>query len=78
MDRVLPGESLPGLSRYLIKEFLQAVTEILIVVIVVLFVTFGAEIFVKGPVLLLMEGVQKLRLDGLLTVIPITHGNLEG
>ena len=40
--------------------------------------TFGAESFVKGPVILLTEGVQNLRLDGLLTLIAITHGNLGG
>ena len=66
------------LSRYLIKEFLQTVTELSIVVILALFVTFGAEILVKGPVLLLTEGVQNLRLDGLLTLIAKTHGNLRG
>ena len=32
----------------------------------------------KGPVLLLTEGVQNLRLDGILTLIAITHGNLGG
>ena len=62
----------PGNSRYLIKEFLKAVTEFSIVV------TFGAENFVKGPVLLLTEGVQNLRLDGLLALNAITHGNLGG
>ena len=66
----------PKLSRYLIKEFLQAVVEVSIVELLALFVTFGAEIFVKGPVVLLTEGVQNLRLDGLLTLIAITHGNL--
>ena len=45
---------------------------------VALFVTFGAESFVKGPVMLLTEGIQKLRLDGLPTLIAITHGNLGG
>ena len=30
----------------------------------------------KGPVLLLTEGLQNLRLDGLLTLIAIIHGNL--
>ena len=40
--------------------------------------TFGAENFVKGPAILLTEGVQNLRLDGLLTLIAITHGNLGG
>ena len=40
--------------------------------------TFGAESFVKGPAMLLIEGIQNLRLDGLLTLIAITHGNLGG
>ena len=43
-----------------------------------LLVTFGAESFVKGPAVLLTEGVQNLRLDGLVTLIAITHGNLGG
>ena len=68
----------PKLSRYLIKEFLQAVVEVSIVELLALFVTFGAENFVKGPVVLLTEGVQNLRLDGLLTLIAITHGNWGG
>ena len=37
-----------------------------------------SESFVKGPTILLTEGVQNLRLDGLLTLIAITHGNLGG
>ena len=43
-----------------------------------LFVTFGAECFVKGPAMLLTEEIQNLRLDRLLTLIAITHGNLGG
>ena len=43
-----------------------------------LFVTFGAESFVKQPAVLLTEGVQNLLSDGLLTLIAITHGNLGG
>ena len=74
MDCVLPGESLPALSRYLMKEFLKAITELSIVVILALFVTFGAENLVKGPVVLLTEGLHNLRLEGLLTLIAITHG----
>ena len=66
----------PTLSQYLIKEFLQAVVEVSIVELLALFVTFGAENFVKGPAVLLTEGVYNLRLDGLLTLIAITHGNL--
>ena len=68
----------PKLSHYLIKEFLQAVVEVSIVELLALFVTFGAEGFVKGPAMLLTEGIQNLRLDGLLTLIAITHGNLGG
>ena len=68
----------PKVSHYLIKEFLQAVVEASIVELLALFVTFGAESFVKGPAVLLTEGVQNLRLDGLLTLIAITHGNLGG
>ena len=68
----------PTLSRYLIKEFLQAVVEVSIVELLALFVTFGAENFLKGPAVLLTEGVQNLRLDGLLTLIALTHGNLGG
>ena len=68
----------PLLSRYLIKEYLQAVVEVLIVELLALFVTFGAENFVRGPAILLTEGVQNLRLDGLLTLIALTHGNLGG
>ena len=68
----------PKLSRYLMKEFLQAVVEVSIVEILALFVRFGAENFVKGPVVLLTEGIPNLRLDGILTLIAITHGNLGG
>ena len=72
------AKTYPTLSRYLIKEFLQAVVEVSIIELLALFVTFGAENFVKGPVVLLTEGIQNLRLDGLLTLIAITHGNLGG
>ena len=68
----------PKVSHYLIKEFLQAVVEVSIVELLALFVTLGAESFVKGPVMLLTDGIQNLRLDGLLTLIAITHGNLGG
>ena len=68
----------PKLSRHLRKEFLQAVVEVSIVELLALFVTFGAENFVKRTVVLLTEGVQILRLDGLLTLIAKTHGNLGG
>ena len=44
-------------SRYLIKEFLQVFVEVSIVELLALFVTFGAENFVKGPAILLAEEV---------------------
>ena len=66
----------PKVSHYLIKEFLQAVVKVSIVELIALFVTFGAESFVKGPAILLTDGIQNLRLDGLLTLIAITHGKL--
>ena len=47
----------PKVSHYLIKEFLQAVVEVSIVELIALFVTFGAESFVKGPAMLLTEGI---------------------
>ena len=72
------AKAYPAFSRYLIKESLKAVTELSIVVILALFVTFGAENFVKEPVLLLTQVLQNIQLDGLLTLIAITHGNLEG
>ena len=76
MDRVLPSKIYPGQFRYLTREFLKAITELSFVVILGLFVTFGAENFRKRLVLL-TEGIQSLRLDGLLTLIAITHGKLE-
>ena len=66
----------PALSRLLIREFLKAFTELSIVVILALFVTFGTEMFAKGPAILLTEGIQNLQLDGLPTSIAITLGNL--
>ena len=68
----------PKVSQYLITEFLQELVEVSIVELLAFFVTFGAENFVKGAAVLLSEGIQNLRLDGLLTLIAITHGNLGG
>ena len=65
----------PLLSRYLIGKFFKAVKKFSVVELLAIFLTFGAEKIVKGPVVLLTEGKQNLRLDGLLTLIAITHGN---
>ena len=63
MDASFLAKVYLSLSGYLIREFLQAVTELSIVEILALFVTFEAENFVRGPVALLTVGVQNLRLD---------------
>ena len=60
----------PSLSRYLI--------EVSIVELLALLVTFGAENFVRGPAILLTEGVQNLLLERLLRLIAIISGNLGG
>ena len=48
----------PSLSRYLIKELLQAVVKVLIVELIALFVTFEAENFVKGPEFRICEQME--------------------
>ena len=58
MDRVFPDENLPGLSRYIIRDFPKAVTQFSIVVIPGLFVTFGSENIGKGQAVLMTEGIQ--------------------
>ena len=50
----------PSLSRNLVKKFLLVVVEVSIVELPALFVTFGAENFVKGPAILLTEVVQNI------------------
>ena len=65
-------------SRYLIRQFLKANMELKIVVVLALFLTFGAENLVKRPVVLLTEGIQNLQLDELLTLVAIKHGIWEG
>ena len=67
------AKTYPTLSRYLMKELLQAVVEVSIVELVDLFVTFGAENFVKGLAVLFTQGIQNLRLVGILTLIAIMH-----
>ena len=63
LNASFPAIVYPSLSRYIIWEFLKAVTKLSIVEVLAMFVTFGAENFVKGPVVLLNEGIQNLRLD---------------
>ena len=78
MDRVLLGKILPKSLALFDKRIPPSSSESIVVELIALFVTFGAESFVKGPAILLTDGIQNLRLDGLLTLIAITHGNLGG
>ena len=62
----------PKVSHYLIKEIPPSSSESIDSGINSLVSwTFGAESFVKGPAILLTDGIQNLRLDGLLTLIAI-------
>ena len=78
MDRDLLGESLPESFSLLDKGIPRSSSGSIDCGAIAMFVTFGAESFVKRPSVLITEGVQRLRLDGLLTLIAITHGNLGG
>ena len=78
MDRVLPGKSLPKTLSVLDKGIPPSSSGSINRGTTSLVRDVDAESFVKGPVILLTEGVQSLRLDGLLTLIAITHGNLGG
>ena len=78
MDRVLPGKSLFIALSIPDQRVPPSLHELSIVVILALFLTFGVEIFAREPVELLTEVVQVLRLDELLTLIAIKHGNLGG
>ena len=78
MVRVLLGKSLPETLSLLDKGIPPSSSGSVDCGTTSLVRTFGTENFVKGPVILLTEGIQNLRLDGLLTLIAITHGNLGG
>ena len=68
----------PKVSHYLIKEFLQAVVRVSIVELIALFVTFGAESFVKGPAMLLTDGIQNLRTSDIDCNYPRKLGRTNG
>ena len=55
---------------------MRATTNLFIVLILAFFVILGADSFQKGVAALLAEGIQNLRLDGLLTLIAMTYGKL--
>ena len=63
-------------SRNLIANFVRDIRKLSIVLVLTLYVAFGHESFVKGPVLLFTQELADLRLDGLLTLSVITYGRL--
>ena len=86
MDRFLPGKNLPRilspsitriqLRIHLSNSVTNSFTEMSIVVILGLFVTFGSKYFGKRPAMVLTEGIQNLWLDGFMRLIAITHAKL--
>ena len=76
MNRVLPGKIIP-LALSILDQRVHLSSHRVINTSPVLDVWSG-EFCKKKQVVLLTEGVQNLRLDGLLTLIAITHGNLGG
>ena len=78
MDRVLLGKNLPESLSLLDKGIPPSSSGSVNSGTTSPVRDFGAESFVKGPVILLTEGTQNRRLDGLLTLIAVTQGNLGG
>ena len=78
MDRVLPGESLPGTLSLSNKEIPQGSHGVIYRRDPRTVCDLWAENFVKRPAVLLTERIQNLRLDGLLTLIAIKHGKSGG
>ena len=66
----------PRASRNLIAIFVKDIRKLSIGLVLALYVTFGHEKFVKGPVNLFTQALANLRLDGLLTLIAMTYGRL--
>ena len=63
-------------SRILIANFVRDIRNLSIGLVLALYVAFRHESFVKGPVVLLIQELPDLRLNGLLTLIVITYGRL--
>ena len=77
-DRVLPGESLSGTLLQPDNGISQSSYRIIDCGNPGIVREVWSRKFCEGPAVLLTEGIQNLRLDGLLTLIAITHGNLGG
>ena len=68
----------PRAPRSLIASFVKDILKLSIGLILAVYVTFGHENFVKGPVNLFTQALADLRLDGLLTLNALTYGRLGG
>ena len=66
----------PRASRNLIANFVRDIRKLSIGLLLALYVAFGHESCVKGPVVLFTQELADLRLDGLLTLIVVTYGRL--
>ena len=66
----------PRASRNLVASFVRDIRKLSIGLVLALYVTFGHENFVKGPANLFTQALADLRLDGLLTLIAMTYGQL--
>ena len=66
----------PRASRNSIASFVRDIRNLSIGLVLALYVTFGHENFVKGPANLFTQALADLRLDGLLTLITMTYGQL--
>ena len=63
-------------SRHLIADFMRDLRKLSIGLVLTLYVTFGHESFLKGPVVLFTQELIELRLDGLPTQIELSYGRL--
>ena len=66
----------PRASRNLIANFVRDIKKLSIGLVLALYVAFGHESFVKGPVVLFTQELADIRLVGLLTLIVMTYGQV--
>ena len=63
----------PMTPRQLLANFVRDIIKLTIGFGLALYVTFGHESFVKGPVVLFTQELTELRLNGLLTLLVMTY-----
>ena len=66
----------PSVSRNLIANFVSDIRKLSIGLVLALYVTFGHDSFVKGPLVLFTQELVDLRLDDLLILIAMIYGRL--